>query len=296
MPFVGEFSALLTAVLWAGTSLAFNAAILRVGSVQVNITRLMLATVFLFVTISLFGYPIHPTASQTIYLVVSGIAGLVLGDSFLFKAFQHVGPRIGMLMMALAPALTAILAYLFLDEGLSLGGLVGMIVTLLGVSMVVLERKRDGFAAHPLKNIGILYGFLAAAGQATGLILAKKAFLEVELNEMVATFMRLAASVVVLLPIGIAARWYRNPFRLFARERRAFAFTTLGALLGPYLGITLSFVAITHTKVGIAATLMATVPIIMLPMVKLIHKERLSWKSVIGAVVAVGGVAILFSR
>lgn len=296
MPLIGEFSAILTAVLWAGTSLAFTAAILRVGSVQVNITRLMLATLFLYVAIFFFGLPIHPTCMQLVYLILSGIAGLVLGDSFLFKAFQHVGPRIGMLMMALAPALTAVLAYFSLGEGLSVWGFIGMMVTLFGISIVVLERKKDGSTGHPLRNIGILYGFLAAAGQATGLILAKKAFLETELNEMVATFVRLAASVIILLPVGIVARWYRNPFRLFAQDRQALGYTALGAVLGPFLGITFSFVAITHTNVGIAATLMATVPIVMLPMVRIIHKEQLSWKANLGAVVAVGGVAILFLR
>lgn len=296
MPFIGEFAALFTAVLWAGTSLSFTAAILRVGSVQVNITRLMLATVFLYLSILVLGFPIHPTRNQLIYLIASGIAGLVLGDSFLFKAFQHVGARIGMLLMALAPAMTALLAFIFLGENLSLGGLIGMVVTLGGISLVILERKDDGGGSQRQWNIGILYGVLAAAGQASGLILAKLAFLDSELNEMVATFVRLGTSVIILLPVGIATRWYKNPFRLFTNEREALGFTTLGAFLGPYLGITFSFVAITHTKVGIAATLMAMVPIVMLPMIRYFRKERLSWRAIGGAFVAVAGVAILFLR
>jgi drug/metabolite transporter (DMT)-like permease len=69
-----------------------------------------------------------------------------------------------------------------------------------------------------------------------------------------------------------------------------------GAIFGPYLGITFSLIAIMYTKVGIAATLIATVPILMLPLVRIIYKERLSWHAIVGACVAVGGVAILFLR
>ena len=69
-----------------------------------------------------------------------------------------------------------------------------------------------------------------------------------------------------------------------------------GSIVGPYLGITFSLIAIANTFVGIASTLIATTPIIMLPMVLIYYKEKLSFISILGTLVAVCGVAILFLK
>lgn len=296
MPFLGEISALVTATLWGGTSLAFTAAIRRVGSVQVNVTRMILASVFLGVTVLVMRFPTDVTAEQFLFLALSGFAGLVIGDSFLFKAYQDVGPRIAMLVMSMAPAMSALLAYLFLGETLSLAGILGIGVTVGGIALVVFDRQRSGKLQRRGSAAGVLFAFAGAAGQAVGLILAKQAFLLGALHPMVATLVRIAVAVVVLGPAMIVAGLYKNPFRTFAKEKRALGFTSLGALLGPTLGITGSLIAVSLTKVGIAATLMATTPIVMLPMVRYITKEELTWKAIAGAVIAVVGVAILFLR
>ena len=296
MAYLGELSALFTATLWSGSSLAFSAAVVRVGSVQVNITRLMMACLLLGATVLVLGFDLSVSGSQILNLCLSGLAGLVLGDSFLFKAYQEVGARISMLIMSIAPALSAFLAYLFLGESLSLLGILGIVVTLSGIALVVVERGSPGGPTHRIISSGVMYAFLAALGQAVGLIFAKEAFLEADLNAMVATLVRVLFAAIVLLPVMTAARRYRNPFTVYRRDRSALGFTTLGAILGPFLGITFSLIAVANTKVGIAATLMAMPPIIMLPMVKVFQKEVLNWKAIVGAFVSVAGVAILFLR
>jgi drug/metabolite transporter (DMT)-like permease len=296
MAFLGEISALVTATLWGGTSLAFTAAIRRVGSVQVNVTRMMLASLFLLATVLALGFPTDMSSGQFLYLALSAVAGLVIGDSFLFMAYQTVGPRIAMLVMSVAPAVSAILAYVFLGEILSWIASAGILVTLGGIALVIFDRQHYDTSRAQVQYKGVLFAFVGSSGQAVGLILAKEAFLAGALNPMVATLVRILVAVFVLGTAMTAARIYKNPFRTFSRDRRAFAFTCLGALLGPYLGITGSLIAVSTTKVGVAATLMATTPIVMLPMVRYITKERLTWKAVAGALVAVGGVAILFLR
>ena len=141
MPFVGELSALLTAFLWSGTSMVFTEATTRVGSIQVNITRMVLALVFLGVTIWLLGESYAMSAGQLYNLALSGIIGLVIGDSFLFRAFKDIGARISMLIMSLVPALTAAMGYVFLDESLKPLAIAGMIITIAGIAVVVLERQ-----------------------------------------------------------------------------------------------------------------------------------------------------------
>lgn len=284
----------MTAVLWSGTSVAFSGAANRIGSVQLNINRLILAAIFLFVTIIISGASLALSYGQIMHLSISGIIGLVIGDSFLFRAYQFIGPRHGMLLMSLAPAMTAIIAYFVLGEVVSLLGIFGMLITIGGIALVVLEKNEFPTSKYKIDKLGIFLGVMAALGQAAGLIFAKFAFNMGQINGFVATFIRIFSSIVVFFPLILISGKYKNPVKLYKADVKALKMTVLGSILGPYLGITCSLVAVAYTKVGIAATLMSTVPIIMLPVAVFVQKEKLTWRGIIGAFLAVAGVAILF--
>lgn len=294
MSFIGELCALSAALLWAGSALIFASVSARIGSVQANINRMVVAIFFLIVSLYFLNIPIRLSPTQALHLAFSAVVGIVFGDTFLFKAFQQIGARISMLIMSLAPAIGAILAYIFLREVLSLWAIIGMIVTLGGIAIVVLEREPSIPSHHPATKIGILFAFLGALGQGGGVVLAKKAFAEGPIHGFVATLIRLSVALLVLLPVAIITRRYHNPVKIFAQDRKILVQLLLGGFFGTYLGITLSLIAVAHTKVGIASTLIATSPVLMLPMVKLIYKEVLSWKAIAGAFIAVAGVAMLF--
>lgn len=296
MPYLGELSALLTAVLWSGTSIAFSAASEKTGSLQLNINRMLLASVLLLTTILVMNFKIDLSSNQITNLAISGVIGLVIGDTFLFKGYQLIGARISMLIMALSPAITALLAFFFLEEKLSALGLLGMLITISGITLVVIQRNPDMNSKYKISALGLFYSFLGAAGQSGGLIFAKLAFDESNINGFVATFIRIISAVILLLPVLLILRRYKNPVKLYVKNKSALGATVIGTFLGPYLGITFSLIAIANTKVGIAATLMSTMPIIMLPMVKYIYKEKLSWRAIAGAVIAVIGVAVIFLR
>ena len=290
---IGELCALATACVWSVSSIMFAGAIRRAGSVQVNVARLVIAALFLLVTVVAGGLSLRLSSTQYAYLGISGLIGLVFGDSFLFKSFQVNGARISMLIMSLAPAISALLAFFILSESLPFWGIAGIVVTTAGIAVVVVANQQSETTRLKLTPLGLVYGFFGAVGQGAGLVFARLAFNEGEINGFVATFVRIAASVIVLVPLTLATGLVRNPVRLFVKEKRALALTIGGAIFGPYLGITFSLIAIAYTKVGIAATLMATVPILMLPLVRIIYKERLTWHATAGACVAVAGVAIL---
>ena len=227
MPYAGELSALITAVMWTGSALAFAAATTRVGSVYVNVVRLMSAVVFLSVTILVFGISVHVSAKQVLFLSLSGFVGFVFGDTFLFKSYEYNDARIGSLIMSAAPAMTALLAFFFLKETLSLTGIVGMTITLAGIALVVLERKEPSTHHIPLSIIGVVYAFLGALGQAGGMILAKGAFEEGEINGFVATFIRAFSATVVLAPMNYIAGRFTEPRKIFSNDKKAFHFTVL---------------------------------------------------------------------
>lgn len=296
MSFIGELSALATAFCWAGSSMAFASAAKKIGSLQLNVNRMMLGTVFLIVTIVVLNIDYSISNSQLKFLVISGFVGFVIGDSFLFKSFQLIGARVGMLLMSLVPAISAILAYFFLNEVINFLDVTGILITLGGIALVILERNPDVNSKEKISKPGIFYGFLGAVGQSAGLIFAKFAFSEGQINGFVATFVRLASAVMIFLPLAIIFRKYKNPVKLFSGNVKALGSTITGTIFGPFLGVTFSLISISNTKVGIASTIMATTPVIMLPLVRIFSKETISSTSIVGAVIAVAGVAILFLR
>lgn len=293
MPYLGELSALFTALLWSVSSFIFTSVSIRLGAIQLNLWRMLLACVFIFITALIFHFDYTVSLNQIIFLAISGIIGLVLGDTFLFKAFSTIGPRVSMLIMALNPGIAAILAFIFLNENLSLFGILGIIITISGISIVILEKESNTKTRFAITKAGLLYAFLGAVGQGIQLIFAKIANIESDINPFVATFIRIFAAIIVLAPVLL----FKKPERKAARvpiEKKIYWFIIIGSIMGPYLGITFSYIAIVHSKIGIASTLMTTSPIMMLPLTYFIYKEKLGWKAIIGAFIAVAGVSVLF--
>jgi len=173
--------------------------------------------------------------------------------------------------MALVPAFSSILAFIFLNENLSLVTIAGMVVTISGIVVVILDRSSHSKSIFQFNKTGLLYGVFGALGQASGLILAKFAFQLGEVNGFIAAFIRLVAAVIIIFPIVVLLKRFKNPYSIFKNDLTALRTTITGTILGPVLGITSSLIAISYAKIGIASTLMSTMPIIMLPIVKFLN-------------------------
>jgi drug/metabolite transporter (DMT)-like permease len=291
---VGEIAALSAALLWSVSSYIFMAVLKMMGTQHVNFARLLLASIFLIITILFLDINFNMSYSQVLFLSASGIVGLLVGDFYLFKSFTEIGPRFSMLLASFNPAMASVLAFFLLGEGLTMLNIFGMIIALSGISLVVLEKNIHIDTQFKITRKGIFYGFMAAVGQAVGLILAKYAFIESPVDSMAATLIRIGSSAIVLGVFLLFTGKLKNPVKIYFRDRKIFYLLILVSIMGPYLGITLSFIAITKTQVGIAATLLSTNPIIMLPLSYVIYKEKLSWKAIVGAVLTVFGVGMLF--
>ncbi len=299
--YYGEIAGLGTAICWTFTSIFFEAAGKRIGSLSVNLIRLFMAFVllgtFTWISRGLF-LPLDATTYNITWLALSGIIGFTIGDLLLFQAFVVVGARISMLIMALSPPVAAIAGWLILGESMSTQGLLGMIVTLTGIMMVVLNRPaRDSNGKKPkLKDwfqnpAGLLLAFGGAAGQAVGLVLSKKGM---EGYDVVAsTHIRVMAGAIgFIIVFTIMRRWSRVFKGL--KDGRGMLFTSGGAFFGPFMGVTLSLLAVKYTSAGIAQTLMSLVPVFIILPAVIIFKEKVTPREVIGAFVAVGGVAMFF--
>jgi len=290
----GELAALGTAFCWAFTGIFFAEAARRIGALRVNLLRLPIALVLLSGALAASGSSLAALTPQRVRLLAaSGIVGLTIGDLALFAALVRIGPRLAALLMALAPVFATLAGAVGLGElpgALALGG---MAVTLVGVGWVVLER-RDG-QAHPFEHRGaIALGVLAAACQGFGLVLAK-AGMAGEVPPLVATWVRMGvATAGMWLLAALSGR--TAGLAIADGARRAFLPVLGGAVSGPFVGVWLSLVAARYTDVGVAATLMATTPVLIIPLVMHTERYRPSLRAVGGALVAIAGVALLFTR
>lgn len=297
----GEIAAILTAMFWTVTSLAFESAGKKVGSLAVNLIRLVMAFFFLgFFTLIARGvfFPTDATLFQWKWLALSGLVGFVIGDLLLFQAFVVIGARISMLMMALAPPFTAFISWLILGEVLTLMNWLGMAVTMFGIVIVILKREKiekNGEIRKKIKSnysvTGILLAIGGALGQATGLVLSKKGM--GDYDAFSASQIRVLTGIVgFAILFFFMKRWPRVWAAL--KHRSAMKRISLGAFFGPFLGVSFSLLAVQNTKTGIAATLMAIVPVLIIPPAVFLFKEKLNWKEILGAIITVGGVALFF--
>lgn len=302
MPGIGELAALATAVLWSFTGIQFTFAGRRVGSAVVNRTRLVLAVFYLSIAHLLLQgqwWPLGASREGWFWLGLSGIVGLAIGDAFLFQAYVSIGPRRSQVVMTTVPVMSTVLAWLLFNEALTAIELLAMALTLLGVAWVVSERRnhrsRIAFAGDDNRRtymIGVLLALGGAAGQAGGLLLSKKG-LEGGFPPLSATVIRMvvAAGAIWLLALlrGQAPATIRA-----VRDRRALVLIAGGAFTGPFLGVWNSMIAVQNAPIGIASTLMALSPVMLIPLSRYFFGERVTSRAVLGTLIALAGTALIF--
>ena len=298
---IGEFAALLTAVFWTVTALAFEAASKKIGSMIVNLLRLVVG--FTFLTIFVWFYrgipfPVDATPTAWFYLALSGLVGFVFGDLCLFQAFVVIGARVSMLLMAMAPPMTALISWMILGETLSPLSWLGMTLTIGGIALVVLKRHTNEEANGGFRKMkfnypvwGILLGLGGALGQAAGLVLSKVGMKGYD--TFAATQIRVIAGITGFSVLFFILHLWKDAFRALS-YRKPMLQLTLGAFFGPFLGVSFSLLAVKYADTGIAATIMALVPVLIIAPSMIIYKEKITVKEVAGAILAVAGVAMFF--
>ena len=292
---IGEFAALLTAVFWTVTALAFESASHRIGSVAVNILRLLIGLAFLSIYTLIsrgFVLPIDASYENWIWLSLSGLIGFVFGDLFLFKSYTIIGSRFSMLIMTLVPPITALLSFIILGERLTLLNYLGMTLTFSGIAVAVFSRKgRNEKLSLKLSPRGILYAFGGALGQALGLVLSK--FGLGDYDPFAATQIRIIAGIAgFTLLITVLKRW--SGVTSAVSDNKGMLLTGLGAFFGPFLGVSFSLIAVKYTEAGIASTIMALVPVFIIIPAIVLYKQRVTFAEIAGTVLSVGGVALFF--
>ncbi len=300
---LGELFALLTAVFWTATSLSFQQATRRAGSLSVNVLRLMIAF-FIYGLISYFSrglfLPFDASTHQWIWMSISGLIGFVFGDYFLFKSYELISARISMLIMSLSAPLAAFIGWIILGETMNFISILAMFITIFGIMMVITEKKKLDDLKAGVKNKkiqfsfspkGMLFAFFGSIGQALGLVLSKYGMRDY--NVFAATQIRIIAGAIgFVILISLIKRWPK--VKQAVTDSISMRFIVIGSIFGPFLGVYMSLLAVKYTTVGIASTIMAIIPVLIIPPAILLYKEKVTVKEVVGAFIALGGIVLFF--
>jgi len=292
---LGEFAALLTACFWTVTSLSFESASKKIGSVVVNILRLVIGFIFLSIFTLVYRgmiLPVDAGSGNWFWLVLSGLVGFVFGDLFLFKSYTLIGSRFAMLIMTLVPPITAFFGFLILGEKLTKFNFLGMTLAFLGIAIAIFSRNGKGDRLSlKLSPRGIIYAFGGAVGQALGLILSKLGIRDYD--PFAATQIRILAGIAgFAFLVTVLRRW--NTVAAAVLNRPAMLTTSTGAFFGPFLGVSFSLISIKFTEAGIASTIMALVPVLIILPAVVLYRQKVTFAEVAGAIISVAGVALFF--
>lgn len=285
----------------------------RMGALPFNVVRMTMSLLMLAGVMWWFTgvpYPTGADAETWMWLSVSGFVGYVLGDFCLFNSYILIGSRYGQLLMTLAPPAAALFGWLLMGQHMTAIALLGMFITLLGIAIAIYRPKRTR-SSESLSMRGVLFGIGAAMGQGVGLVLSAKGLVRYEeLAESGSVLFQHGATASAILPFAATAMraitgllgfsiWttLRGQMPDVLRglcDRRAMFFALGATITGPFIGVSLSLMATLYTSIGIAQTIMAMSPVLIILPTYLFFHQRIRLQEIIGAVISVCGVALFF--
>ena len=303
MTYLGELISIGVAFSWTATALLSEFGSKRMGNLPLNVLRMALALLFSLVLFwVVVGTPLPPVGSWEAcgWMLLSGVVGYVIGDFCLFQCYIIIGSRYGQLFMTLAPLAAALMAWMVLGQQMAAMGIVAMLVTLVGIGISVLGRGEHHKVSLKLPLNGVLFAIGAALCQGIGLVLSKMGMDHYDTEAMPswlipfsANFLRCIAGI-----IGFSLLLYfregLQPLRHALHDGKGMAVATATTIFGPFVGVGFSLMAVQYTSAGIASTLMALTPIIIILPSYWLFRQPITWRSVVGAIISVLGVSLFF--
>lgn len=314
MNYFGEIISLTVAVSWTATAMIGEVAGRKLGPLVLNVVRMIFSLVFLALTLWFTtGHPLPQYADgQTwLWLSLSGFMGYVFGDYCLFNAYMVIGSRFGQLFMTLASPFAALSAWVLMGESMTWLSVLGMLVCMLGIGISIMahdeEGNQDGHRHIRIKlpMRGILLGIGAGAGQGIGLVLSKVGMTHYQdvipaaahdVHTMIPFASTMMRSVMGLIgfTVTLAMAGQMKGLRQAMHNASGLHAAMWATILGPFIGVSLSLMAVQYTNTGVAQTLMALTPVLIIWPSRIFFHTRITWREVLGAVIAVLGVTLFF--
>ncbi|MEW6469949.1 MAG: DMT family transporter [Bacteroidota bacterium] len=310
--YAGELAAFCTTLCWSLGIFPFTEAARRLGPNSVNHFRILLAALFLSIACLVF-LPYGTSAffsraleGHWLWFGLSGIVGLALGDYFGFTAFAILGTRIGSIFTTLSPAAALLLGYFLVNEQINLIGILGIFITITGVIWVSVSKSQTAHLkdhGHGSIRKGVVFAIASALCQGFGVVLANKGFVYKingeDLPALHATWLRMVTAAGGMYLFTILRGRLQDTIRpVLQNKNKGNWMAVAGTLLGPVVGVSFSMyaIALLKDKPSVAQTIFSLVPVFVLPLAWLFYREKITWKAIAGALIAIAGVMILIWR
>lgn len=305
---LGLLAAFITLVCWTVGTFAFTQASEHYSPKSVNRVRLLFAAILLTI-ITCVWLQVNPVLLFTapfpehwMWLGVSGIVGLSIGDYFAFTAFKMLGSSRASLFNTFAPGAALFGGYLVLGEQLNTMGLFGMAISISGIIWFIQMTSAKQKAAVTKQEFtkGIVYAILGALCQGLGLVFAKKGLIiDAGFGRILplhATWIRMVAATISIYAVGVFRGGLWQEFKAVTFTPAVIKPVALGTLFGPVIGVSMSLYAASVIEVSLAQTIFSLLPISVMLAAVLLRKEKLEATSFIAAIIGVAGVFVLVWR
>lgn len=305
----GEVAAITAAFLWALSSMVYSLLGKKIPPLQLNFLKGIIAIALLIITILWQGnisvdLPLLPV----VFLALSGILGIGLGDTAYFSALNNLGARRTLLMDNLSPVMSAFVAFIFLGEQLTVNSWCGILLTLLGVAWVISERSPLSTQSDRTWSKGIFWGIISALSSSVGAVLSRFALVESDISPLWSTLIRIASGNAIVWLLLLKSPFGSKQVALDKNNKqtntsnqspnylslRLLGIITLTAFGSTYLGIWLQQISLKFAPTGIAQTLLATSPLFIIP-IAAIRGEKITLRGILGVAIALVGIGLLFS-
>ena len=309
MRFFGEIISLAVAFLWMGSALVSEVLSKRWGVFVSNVWRMFLTTLFIALLCwYCLGapYPVYADGKAWFWLALSGLVGYVMGDYCLFKSYIMIGSLYGQLMMTLSPAAAAFAAWVMLGQHLTWCNLLAMVITLSGIALSILGRSEEHKVSLRLPWQGVLFAIGAGLGQGFGLVLSKVGMdyythgVPADVLPSIEYVLPFSANMIRCISgffFYFLLMWMHQgmgEFRRCSKDRKGYLFVFIAVCFGPFVGVGLSLMALQYTAAGVASTLMALSPILIIFPSHWLFKTPVTWKHIVGAIISCIGVSLFF--
>ena len=309
MSYLGELISLGVACMWTLSALTAEVGSKRLGVFVMNVWRMGLT--LLFSALLLWWamgqpWPAYAGSEAWLWLLASGVVGYFFGDWCLFNSYLVIGSRMGQLFMTLAPMFTAWAAWVMLGQTLAWSSLLAMAVTLLGIAISVMGRDEHHHVSVSLPLKGVLFGIGAGLGQGFGLVLSKIGLdhytqdVPATLLPAVEDYLPFASNMIrcvagfVCFSLWLVLSGHAGRMKTSVSDHKGMLAILCHVFVGPFIGVGFSLMAVQYTAAGIASTLMALTPILILLPSRWLFGQPITAKSVVGAVISVVGVSLFF--
>ena len=291
IPYIGEILSLSTALVWAFSVIIFKKCGESIHPIGLNLFKNTLAGLLLVPTLLLFNVPFFPSLPGSDYLIifVSGIIGISIGDTFFFMSLNRLGAGLSAIVDCLYSPFVILLAFLFLDENLSLVQLLGVVLIVSAVFFTSEKKTRANVTKRDLW-IGIICGVLAMLSMAAGVVIVKPALDRVPLLWSI-TFRIYAGTAVLFLML-----WLHPGHRTISRfhfSLKTWKYALIGSFFGAYVAVILWLAGMKYTDTSIASALNQTSNVFIFILAALLLREPINRQRVLAIIAAFIGVLLV---